>query len=226
MQGAFTSIIDAADRDWQERLDRYAGINRGKYLGFASGIVPEEYTKEEIYKRLVFSILSGQTPFDRACLAFSAVLKLTEKQRGNTRTLARVVKGCMYVKVKSLACKRAWELAGPALLRQEGEDWHTYRVRLTGLHGLGKAKASFAACLLYPLEADLACLDTWILKQFGLPPEKNGHLTWEEYEHVEGRIRVHAKRWHVPTFVAQWIIWDHARRTVESHEALMPGGHK
>lgn len=80
---------------------------------------------------------------------------------------------------------------------------------------------------IYPLTADLACLDTWMLKQFHLDTSLNGRMTWGEYCAVEAKIRKHAKRWKVGTFVAQWMIWDHARGSVESHSTLaLPGGHK
>ena len=108
------------------------------------------------------------------------------------------------------------------------ETWDEYRRRIERtVFGIGKAKASFACCLLYPLEADLACLDTWMLKHFHLPPEKNGRLTWEEYHEVENKVREYALAWGVSTFVAQWIVWDHERGSIESHAVVsMPGGHK
>jgi thermostable 8-oxoguanine DNA glycosylase len=91
--------------------------------------------------------------------------------------------------------------------------------------GLGLAKASFAACLLYPLDADLACVDTWIQKVF-LGHTGFKSLSLGDYLLVESKIRTYANCFNVSTFVAQWLIWDHARGGAANAHAIFPGGHK
>jgi thermostable 8-oxoguanine DNA glycosylase len=97
-------------------------------------------------------------------------------------------------------------------------------MRLKGIAGLGLAKASFAACLLYPLEADLACIDTHIQKVY-LGFDRFRSLNHATYCAVEEQIRELAQRVGISTFLAQWLIWDFSRGTVSSHD-IFPGGHK
>jgi len=229
-QGEFQAIIDHADRQWWTRIDTFARANRQRYLDFGAFITPCDFTTEEVFKRLAFSILSVKTPFDRACGAFAKVMKLPARERVHKRSLMRATDDVMYRTVKVRALQEAWKLAlqDPSQFkRREHEPWHDYRMGLERLHGLGKAKATFAACLLYPLDADLACLDTWMLKQFGLDARLNGRMSWDQYQAVEEKVRAHARRWKVGTFIAQWMIWDHARGSIESHATVaLPGGHK
>ena len=170
-----------------------------------------------------------QSNFDVCARVYKQLCVLTWKQRTSKRKITATIKELIYHDVK---CRGLLELAQhcefdhKALLRN-GDTWQEYRRRLTSLHGLGKAKATFAACLLYPLTADLACLDTWMMQHVGLPAEKNGRLTWPEYEQVEEHIRGYAREWGCNTFVAQWIVWDHERGTEQGHEVIaFPGGHK
>lgn len=216
-------------REWRERIEKYAQRNRNKYLAFARYIEPTDYNAEEVYRRVAFSILSVQTRFDLGCAVFDTVAGLSWADRGNYSILKAAVKPLIYQEVKATGlliaadkCQRGQSF----YLRNEVESWDAYRRRLARtVYGLGKAKGSFLACLLYPLQADIACLDTWVLKRFGFPPEKNGHLTWPEYLIVEKEIRKLARKWDVSTFVAHWIIWDTDRGEVQSH-SIIPGGHK
>ena len=91
--------------------------------------------------------------------------------------------------------------------------------------GLGLAKASFAACLLYPLDADLACIDTWIQKVF-LGNTGFKSLGLADYLLVESKIRTFANCFGVSTFLAQWLIWDHARGGSANSHSIFPGSHK
>lgn len=228
---------DYIGREWRDRLDTYARRNRGKYLGFARFIEPVHYSAEEVYRRATFSILSVQSPFDRACEVYHVVVGLTQAQRNDFDVLRVAVASLLYAPMKATGLLLLVEqvrkdhrlyLRDPELDYTLPGAWDLYRRRLAReVFGLGKAKGSFLACLLYPLEADLACLDTWILRRFGFPPEKNGHLTWPEYLGAEVQIRKLARKWDVSTFIAQWIIWDCDRGQTEDHSVLgMPGAHK
>lgn len=224
---------DYIGQEWRGRLDKYASRNRSKYLGFARFIEPTDYNAEEVYRRVAFSILSVQAPFDLGCAAFNTVAGLSWHARENYDILKAAVGSLIYQEVKAtgllLAAGQCAKSNGHTLyLKAEPETWDTYRRRIARtVYGLGKAKGSFLACLLYPLQADIACLDTWILRRFGFPPEKNGHLTWEEYLGAEKQIRKLAQKWDVSTFIAQWIIWDADRGSTQDHSLLgMPGAHK
>jgi len=90
--------------------------------------------------------------------------------------------------------------------------------------GLGLAKASFTACLLYPLTSDLGCVDTHICKVY-LGVQTFKQLSVKNYLLVEAKIRAIALRAGINTFLAQWLIWDHTRGAMMDHD-IFPGNHK
>lgn len=230
-QETFTNIIAEVDRAWRKDLYAYARAKRQIYLDYATFIAPTSYDEEQVFRRLAFSILSVQSPFERGAGAFARVCALSWDARQNMGKVRDAIDDLIYLDVKSKGIARlAMDIRADLepFLRAENEEWHLYRRRLESLvHGLGKAKSSFAACLLYPLDADLACLDTWMLRHFRIDETLNGRLSWETYLAVEKYIRRYARAWKVSTFIAQWIVWDHERGSEESHAAVtLPGGHK
>ena len=113
------------------------------------------------------------------------------------------------------------------LMRGRGERWDAYRERLMRTTpGLGRAKAAFAVSLLYPTTADVACLDTWMCKVY-LGTDAFKSLGREQYEQVESEVRKVRNALTLPsTFLAQWMIWDHARGGKVNTHAVFPGMHK
>lgn len=224
------AAIEAVEFNWRDSLSRYMMQNREMYIGFAHLIRPTNFNAEEIYRRLAFSILSVQAPFARGCAAFASVCKLNWRDRQKPKLIRLAIGELIYKDVKTrglVELAKVCDVFDPVIyLRHPNQSWHEYRKQLADkVLGLGKAKGSFAACLLYPLEADLACLDTWMLKRFGAE-ELNGKIPWEVYLAIEAKVREWARRYDVPTFIAQWMIWDHERGTMEPHSILMPGVHK
>jgi thermostable 8-oxoguanine DNA glycosylase len=131
------------------------------------------------------------------------------------------------VPAKADYCNEAWELLKTSFWGKiEAQNWHGYRLSLQHrFRGLGLAKASFAVALLYPLEADVACIDTWMQKVF-LGRESFKQLGLKDYMAVEARVRRYGRRFGVSTFLAQWMIWDHARGGKPNSHAIFPGSHK
>jgi len=110
------------------------------------------------------------------------------------------------------------------LLKCWNETWLEYRLRLKNtVKGLGLAKASFAASLIYPLESDLACLDTWMQKHFLRRNFKQ--LGLKDYLAIEQKVRAKARKYGINTFLCQWLIWDSLRGNKNNH-AVFPGSHK
>lgn len=214
----FTSILNEAFAQYEKRIVAYVVANKTKYEQFASAITPKEYSDDEIFTRVAFAILSANSPFDDSVKALEVCLRKRGKiQPADIRRFKQVPAKAGYI-------NRLARMKLQSLRKAPAETWHEYRMRLQGIRGLGLAKASFAACLLYPLEADLACVDTWIQKVF------MGHTGFRQlgvtdYLAVEARIRSYAACFCISTFLAQWLIWDHARGVVSSH-AIFPGSHK
>ena len=226
-QLAFQSVLEHSFRQRRKAINGYIQANREKYIAFATYIKPDLSSPSDIYSRIAFAILSANSPFEDSVKALGYAIECYQRNvdvtaRGLYRFGAFVPAKAAYVNELAAKCK-----AGSALYKMVSfEAWNDYRLRLRDdVAGLGLCKASFAASLLYPMSADLACVDTWLQKVF------LGHSGFRDiglsaYLKVECHVRRFARRHHVSTFLAQWMIWDHARGRGANNHAIFPGTHK
>jgi len=216
----FTTILNEEFAAREKRIVGYIVENRELYEGFARAITPASYTREVIYSRIAFAILSANAPFEDSVKALNVAIKRAGKLRPQDIVFYKMVPA------KAKYLNKLWNMHLQGLCKQEIEGWHEYRMRLrASVKGLGLAKASFAAALLYPLEADVACIDTWIQKVF-LGHQGFKSLGLGDYLTVEAKIRTYANCFGCSTFLAQWLIWDHARGGAVNAHAIFPGSHK
>jgi len=213
--------LDDAFAQYEKRIVAYMAAHKLEYEIYAMTITPCNYDRREIYYRVAFAILSANSPFEDSVKALNVAIKAFA-----SGTTLKPVDLIYYKQVPAKAryLNRLAKMELSALLRGN-ETWHDYRLRLKRqVKGLGLAKASFAACLLYPLTADVACVDTWIQKVF------LGHTGFKtlgvrDYLHVESKIRTYGACFGISTFLAQWLVWDFARGSANSH-SIFPGSHK
>lgn len=218
IQLAFSTILEQSFRARQRAIDRYCAANVDRYTAMAEFIRPDLHDDHAIYARVAFAILSANAPFKHAQAALGYVLN---------RPQGHVNEGSL-MRFGIIPARAAYLNALPVmstLLRTPAESWHAYRMRLRhDVRGLGLAKASFAACLLYPTTADLACVDTHMQKVY-FGHTKFHDLSVVDYLACERKVRAVAEKFSVGTFIAQWMIWDHVRGKIETH-AIFPGAHK
>jgi thermostable 8-oxoguanine DNA glycosylase len=218
----FTTVINEAFAQYERKIVAYMAAHKLEYEMYANAITPSAYSNAEIFSRVAFAILSANSPFEDSVKALNIAVKAFE-QGANVKASDLVYYKQVPAKARYLNKLARMNLS--TLLRESEETWHGYRLRLKRtVKGLGLAKASFAACLLYPLTADVACVDTWIQKVF------LGHTGFKtlgirDYTLVESKIRTYGACFGISTFLAQWLIWDHARGTSNAH-AIFPGSHK
>lgn len=213
------SILEHSFKQRVKAIDCYITKNVLLYHGNATLIKPNFNDWESVWDRVAFSILSANCHFDKAVKA----LGYATSCKGFADSKVMLQWGMVPAKADYLNALPGPELIN-GLLKKEYETWHEYRIRLSkNVKGLGLAKASFAACLLYPTEADLACVDTWIQKVFMNQTFKE--LGIKNYCKVETKIRRIAQRHGINTFLAQWMIWDHTRKVMTDH-SIFPGSHK
>lgn len=219
-QLAFDSILEFTFKSRLASIDKYIEANALNYHASACLMKPDLHSWESIWDRLAFAILSANVGFSKAVMALGYAT--LHKGQANSKVMMQwtmVPAKADYLNV----LPRGRELF--SLLNEYQESWHEYRLRLQRtIKGLGLAKASFAACLLYPLEADLACMDTWMQKVF-LNNQAFIQLGIKDYCKAESQVRRIAKKHGINTFLAQWLIWDHVRNSVTSH-SIFPGCHK
>lgn len=224
-QLAFQTVLDDSFRSHERKLLSYMVANVEQYKGFARLITPSLADSSQVFSRVAFAILSANARFEDSVKALDYAVERFEYGRNFTEadliSLQMVPAKAEYLTLAAIKVSQELEW----FERSELETWQEYRERLIGIKGLGRAKASFACCLLYPLEADLACVDTWIQKVF-LGNAGFRNLSKPTYEQVEAKIRAYARRFNVSTFLAQWLIWDHARGGQANNHAIFPGSHK
>lgn len=186
----------------------YAARHRDLYRAMAEHMAPNLSDSTQVWDRIAFAILSANCRFE----ASVAGLQYARQHRGRVmgHTLAHVGGGMTQVKA-------GWLNALPpilGLLKAKGEEWNNYRARLARVRGLGITKASFAACLLYPFESEVCCLDVWMLR--GLAEPIPHRLT--AYQRIETRVQAYATQIDLPLFLTQWALWDWVRGRIEPHD--------
>ena len=203
----------------EKRIRKYVRENKAKYIDFALRITPKLTDPAQIWDRMAFAILSANCNFE---MAVKALAYATEcKGNAVAKDIARF---SMVPRKAEYLNKLPRGIAILQYLKRDSESWCDYRWRLKSrILGLGLAKATFAACLLYPLKADLGCVDTHMCK-FYLNLTTFQTLSLKKYRSIETKIRAIAKRARINTFLAQWLIWDHTRGIVSDHN-IFPGSH-
>lgn len=208
------------ERELWRSLNTYAARHGEVYRGLARMIEPNRTDPEAIRTRVAFAILSANCPFDDAVLALNYCAEHAwQPEPGSCAKYKQVPAKEGFI--RTLAATDPF-----SYLKRDDESWHAYRMRLRKVPGLGLAKASFAAALLYPSTADVACLDTWMQKVF-LRHTGFQTLSVKVYVAIEARVRRFARKHKLPsTFVAQWVIWDSARDGAPNPHQIFPGSHK
>ncbi|RJQ37467.1 MAG: hypothetical protein C4555_06435 [Dehalococcoidia bacterium] len=197
----------------------YLQQHRRRYLTWAKAIEPDLTDPAQVWERLAFSILSANAKFENAAQA----LAYARQHRGMVEPVRLAGFGGGITRSRALFINAL--PSGQAvldLLKGADESWSDYRLRLTKVSGLGMAKASFAACLLYPLESEVCCLDIWMLKLLG----ERAPSRWRRgrYEALEAQIKAVARHVKLALFPAQWALWDHIRGHMEPHKIFMVRG--
>lgn len=197
------------------RADAFVRRHRARYLGMARAIDPDRGSRSAVWQRLAWAILTANASYEATV---EALRRCAAYGYGDDPLPPRALSGIPGMVPAKVGYLNALPRdAGVFRLLREGrapgEAWDAYRLRLrASVAGLALTKASYAAGLLYPLEADVACLDTWVQKIFTWTTAFEW-LSLDEYRRVEGAVRAIAARRRVSTFVAQWAIWDMVRGT-------------
>ena len=220
-QLTFTTILEDSFAQYERKILAYVEANHKRYTAFAEQITPSLTSKEQVYSRVAFAILSANAPFEDTVKALDvAMLNLGKLKPAHIRTFKMVPEKAYYLNRAYLQIE-----LGQWKPKVNPKDWQAYRLEVKEqFKGLHLAKASFTLGLLYPTTANVACIDTWIQKTFlGHNGFKNINL--KTYLQVEEKISSYARRFGINTFLAQWLIWDFARGEQNNHD-IFPGNHK
>jgi hypothetical protein len=221
--------MQAAPRYTIERAVRTYCENNGEtYYRMASAISPDLSNWRTAWDRVAFAILSAHVRFDSAYKA----LELCIAARDNPLTAEdnyhyAAAKGIRLQQIEWVRrlpspynADHSWiEFTRSGTATNSPEPWHDYRLRLQrSFRGLGIAKATFAACLMYPLQADLACVDVHIHRLFTGIQKAPHDMSLKYYLEIEDSVRAVGRDVGLPTFLTQWATWDWARGHIETHD--------
>jgi thermostable 8-oxoguanine DNA glycosylase len=101
--------------------------------------------------------------------------------------------------------KEFWADQAKFVAKEEEESWTGWRDRLVkSILGLGKAKVSFALEMLYPVEAQVACMDTHLFQVYGLDQSKDA----KQYDTIEADWVDRSKERGLAPYMARCLYWD------------------
>ena len=178
------------------------------YSNYWETVKPKNET--EIFQRYLFAFMSVHTTWKMNCLGYNGVKDF--KEWGGNR---EVLRGKIYKARVGMHNNRAnyiglfhdnfWDSPRNYVARQKGERWTNWRDRLAkGILGLGKAKSSFAIEMLFPNDAEVACMDVHLFRLYGLE-QKQAHKYYHIIEH--DWVERSRKRGIAP-YMARCIYWD------------------
>lgn len=97
--------------------------------------------------------------------------------------------------------------------KAKNETWQQCRDRLEKrILGLGFAKVSFALEMIYPNEAQVACMDVHLYRAYGLDQSRDSSLG----RTIESHFVQMSKLWNCPPAIARAILWDRKQNKTDS----------
>jgi hypothetical protein len=98
-----------------------------------------------------------------------------------------------------------WGDPSDYLSRNSDEGWGEWRDRLAkNILGLGKAKTSFAIEMMFPLEAQVVCMDTHLFQIYNLNQSKDAKL----YDAIEADWLDRSEKRGLAPYMARCLYWD------------------
>ena len=165
---------------------------------------------DEAFKRYVFAFLSVHTTWENNCKAYN-ILKDFNKWKDDEALLHKKLVqsgvGMQNNRTKYLNkfIKEFWADQAKFVVKEDGESWTEWRDRLVkSILGLGKAKVSFALEMMYPVEAQVACMDTHLFQVYGLDQSKDS----KHYNKIEADWVDRSNKRGLAPYMARCLYWD------------------
>ncbi len=165
---------------------------------------------DEAFKRYVFAFLSVHTTWENNCKAYN-ILKDFNKWKDDEALLhkklvqSRVGMHNNRTKYLNKFIKDFWSDQAKFVVKEDDESWTEWRDRLVkSILGLGKAKVSFALEMMYPVEAQVACMDTHLFQVYGLDQSKDS----KHYNTIEADWVDRSNKRGLAPYMARCLYWD------------------
>ena len=150
-------------------------------------------TEVAAFKRYLFAFMSVHTSWKNNCKGYNAIkqFKTWPLEKGDQLLLWNYDSDDLFKRIErtrvgmqnnrtnyiGLFSDTFWGNPSDYLARNSDEGWTEWRDRLAKkILGLGKAKTSFAIEMLFPLEAQVVCMETHLFQIYGLNQTKHSKL--------------------------------------------------
>jgi hypothetical protein len=171
----------------------------------------------ERFQRYLFAFMSVHTTWERNIIGYNSIKdwwtwinqwdiledKLIESRVGLQNNRLRFIRNFTL---------KYW--SNPSYYNKGfNEDWVDFRNRIMKeITGLGLAKSSFAVEMIYPLEAEIVCLDTHLFAAYGLEQTKHRKM----YSELESHWIENSRNKNIPSYIARCIYWDRKQEKQDS----------
>lgn len=163
----------------------------------------------ERLNRFKFAFCTVHTSWLNSCEQFADIQNLYDNvSYDKLNEILADGPGGMY-QIKATGIDKLHELWDTDLFhKQSNVQWQTFRNKIAdNLPKLGLAKTSFALEMIYPLKAQVICLDRHMWKAFGWDdPDKSGSPA--QYHYFENYWLELSKRYDIQPVIARNIFWD------------------
>lgn len=174
-----------------------------------------------MFRRYLFSFMSIRATWKKNCAGYNSIKKFNKWRLekadqlflwdyNHDELLALIKKsqvGIQNNRTKFIGdfSDAFWSNIKTYTCKDEQESWGTWRDKLCNkIKGLGKAKTSFAIEMMFPLEAQVVCMDTHMFKAYNLDQHKDFKL----YNIIENDWLNRCERRGVAPYIARSIYWD------------------
>jgi len=173
------------------------------------------------FRRYLFAFMSVHTSWKNNCKGYNAIKQFTNwtLEKGEQLELWNYNSDDLFKRIEATRVGMQnnrtnyigkfndtfWDDPSDYLNRNSDEGWAEWRDRLAKkILGLGKAKTSFAIEMLFPLEAQVVCMDTHLFQVYGLNQSKHSKL----YNDIEADWLERSEKRGVAPYMARCLYWD------------------
>lgn len=181
------------------------------YNTYWQTLIPK--SDEDVFKRYLFTFCSVHTTWSGNLRGYNALKDLGWLRDKNDlrERLTKARCGMQNARTKFIWDFKEKFFDDPKYFYEMNDaSWTDFRNKLVKeINGIGMAKVSFVLEMIYPLEAQISCLDTHSIQLYELPVVAfKSKKEVELYQEVEKHWVDKSNEYNVSAYVSRSIFWD------------------
>ena len=178
-----------------------------RHIELWSKLVPID--NSAIFRRYLFAFLSVHTTWENNVNAYKLIQDYDQWINDNSSLYNLLIKSGVGLQNQRLRFISKFTTAfwhNPEFyIKHTDETWLDCRKRIeANILGLGLAKSSFALEMIYPMNAEVTCLDTHMFQLYGLNQSKHKRF----YKTLESHWNRCCKSVNISSYIARAIHWN------------------